>query len=98
MVLKFINDFKSSYINELETVFSFGYCYWFAFILKERFDGEIYYLPIENHFITKIEDNYYDIKGRVDISKTKCYNWNTYQEKEPIDSERLKRYCIDKLT
>ena len=60
-VLKFINDFKKQYPKELEDVFSNGYCYWFAMILNSRFgviDTEIYYLPIQNHFITKIQDKF----------------------------------------
>ena len=60
-VLKFINNYKHISKKEIEYAFNNGNCYWFAHILHTVFNGEIYYLPIENHFICKIEDEYYDL-------------------------------------
>ena len=40
-----------------------GNCYYFALILSDRFDGEIYYQPKDNHFISKIDDRYFDYSG-----------------------------------
>ena len=96
MVLRFIEDLKCKYKNELEDLFTNGYCYWFSVILSKRFDGVIYYLPIENHFITKINNRYYDITGEVDITGLVLYSWDNYKSFEPLDSERVKKYCIDK--
>lgn len=48
-VLGFIKHFKGS-----EDVFLYGCCYWFAFILQERFGGTMMYEPIENHFVQEI--------------------------------------------
>lgn len=45
-----------------------GNCYWFAFILCERFPYlEIYYLPIQGHFVAGVatENRYYDWTGAV---------------------------------
>ena len=63
-VLDFIARFKGS-----EMVFLHGCCYWFAHILQERFYAEhsvdIKYEPVEGHFITKIGNRFYDIRGDV---------------------------------
>lgn len=56
-VLDFISHFKGA-----EDTFLHGCCYWFAWILKERFDGHDYYVtifhdPIEGHFIARFVIN-----------------------------------------
>lgn len=95
-VKNFIDDFKGEYKNELEDVFMNGYCYWFANILSTRFNGNIYYLPIMNHFVAKIYNNFYDIKGNANHYSETKYKWELYQKLEPLESERIKKYCIDK--
>jgi len=95
-VLDFINGFKEMHPLEIEDVFSNGYCYWFAMILNSRFsimDSTIYYLPIKNHFIVKIEDKFYDITGEV-IPDEKPYVWCFYRLFDSIEYERIKRDCI----
>jgi len=52
-VIDFIKHFKGS-----EDVFLHGCCYWFAWILKERFNEvgyivDIFHDPIEGHFIAR---------------------------------------------
>jgi len=65
-VLDFIRQFKSYNKEEvLENTFLKGFCYYFSIILQERFGGEILYEPVEGHFIIKIDDRYYDIRGDV---------------------------------
>ena len=39
-VLKFIDKFKFIHKKEIEEVFTTGNCYYFALILKERFDED----------------------------------------------------------
>lgn len=63
IVKDFIIDFKEMHPKEIEDVFLHGYYYWFAKILELRFEGTIYYLPIDNHFITKIDNNFYNIRA-----------------------------------
>ena len=95
-VIKFINNFKKIHPTEIEDVFSNGYCYWFAMILSSRFNAvgsTIYYLPIRNHFIVKIEDKFYDITGEV-IPDEKPYAWCFYRLFDSIEYERIKRDCI----
>ena len=45
-ILDFISHFKDA-----QDTFLYGCCYWFAFILNERFGGTTMYLPVENHFV-----------------------------------------------
>ena len=44
----FINGFKELNKDVIEELFTCGYCYWFAVVLKERFNGVIIYNPIMN--------------------------------------------------
>ena len=93
-VLKFIDKFKFIHKKEIEEVFTTGNCYYFALILKERFEGSIYYLPIENHFITYIGVQYYDISGKV-IPDEEAIRWTSFQLIEPFEADRIKRDCIN---
>lgn len=94
-VIKFIDDFKKTAPAALEDTFLNGYCYWFAHILCSRFDGEIYYLPIENHFIAYIGASFYDITGEIKPNE-KPYKWTLYTSIEPFQSYRITRDCINK--
>ena len=102
-VLEFINNYKaaSNHKNtkeKIEFAFTNGNCYWFAFILHTVFDGVICYLPIEGHFICKIENEYYDITGCIDESydfrMDALYTWDNYCKIEPLNSARVARDCI----
>lgn len=92
-VLKFIDKFKFIHKKEIEEVFTTGNCYYFALILKERFEGSIYYLPIENHFITKIDKFYFDITGLVE-PKEQPMNWKMFQYEDEKLCKRVTRDCI----
>ena len=91
---KWIKKFKFVYAEELEIVFTEGNCYYFAVILREHFGGEIYYLPIENHFICKIKENFYDITGKV-IPEEEPVCWTTYKDIDELEYNRVIRDCID---
>lgn len=83
--------------DKVKEVFTHGGCYWFAYILKERFNGQIWYLPIDNHFITLIDNLFYDANGQYSLENNKCiYNWEHYKIIEPLESERIEKYCIRK--
>ena len=95
-VIEFINNFKKGFDKKaIEDCFSFGNCYWFAKILQLRFGGNIYYSPVENHFITRINYNNYDINGEYRPTEF-FYEWDNYQRIEPLDSARVIRDCINK--
>ena len=96
-ILKFINSFTEKHKEPIEYVFTQGHCYWFAVILKERFNGDIYYDYTDNHFVVKIGNHYYDIKGEVTNPETlaKLKLWYEYQAIEPAESERIIKNCIN---
>lgn len=72
-VLQFIADMKFRCGNEnasiIEKLFSAGYCWYFAHILKLAFErGQVCYAYYENHFvwldgISEVDDVAYDIHG-----------------------------------
>ena len=80
-ILDFISNFKGA-----EDTFLHGCCYWFAFILKERFHDrgylvDIFHEPVDGHFVARFivdspnpsvndEARFFDIRGDV----TNFYN------------------------
>lgn len=101
-VQHFIDEFKKSHKEEIEDLFSNGYCYYFAHILDERFykGGTIMYIPVYNHFCYSIYGKLYDITGeitdqeKIDLAEP----WDSYRRHEPLESQRIFRDCILKIT
>lgn len=94
-VLKFIDALRSVHKEAMIDVFSNGCCYWFAVILCDRFDGEMYYLEVENHWITKIGDRFYDVTG--EVSGDNAERWSEFVLKDEALTKRLYRDCIWKV-
>ena len=95
-ILEFIKNFRV-FGHEIIDCFTRGCCYWFAFILHERFKpyAEIYYNDLENHFACKIGKNLYDIMGNCNnLYQGKWEIWDNFQTKDPSLSKRIKRDCI----
>lgn len=93
-ILEFIEKFKFTWKKEVEALFTCGNCYYFAVILKERFHtGEIYYLPIENHFVWKYGGVLFDIKGEVGTNEV-AYSWEEYKKLDESHARRIVRDCI----
>lgn len=74
-ILDFIKHFSGS-----EDTFLHGFCWWFAWILKERFNVrgwfvEIMYDPVPGHFVAKFmrpdlydfDTHFFDIRGDVTV-------------------------------
>lgn len=94
-IIYFIEKFKRMDPITIEDVFLHGNCYWFAQILINRFQNEnpeLYYLPIDGHFITKINGRFYDISGEV-IPDQILVSWNNLQKDEPNLSNRIYSNC-----
>jgi len=70
-----------------------GNCYYFAVILKDRFNGTLYYDPIIGHFLCKIDSNFYDYTGKVEIDESILYNWNCYKEQDELNYQHIVRDC-----
>ncbi len=89
-VIKFINRRFPSDSNWLN-----GNCYYFALILQDRFNGEIFYDVIFGHFITKIKDKFYDYAGEVDLKDRKLIKWKYFEEYDYLQKMRIIKDCIN---
>lgn len=60
-VMDFIHGINRS--EEIRNVFMNGFCYHFALILKNMFDGEIMWHKGHGHIVCKIDNECYDVEG-----------------------------------
>lgn len=97
-VLMFIGRFSHVGRNERVQVldaFLFGCCWWFAFILKSRFEREypceIVVNYVANHFACRINGSVYDITGRrADVGE-----WERWDDcADDALRERIIEQCI----
>lgn len=96
-VIRFINDFKRFDTGQVTRTFTNGYCYWFAFILHNRFPySEIVYYDAGNHFACKIKNRIFDITGDITEKNLFFESWDEFQKAEPEKSKGIIRYCITK--
>lgn len=94
-IVQKIDSFKKADIINLENKYLHGDCYVFAKALANYFNGEIYYLPIENHFITKINQNFYDIRGLLNLEELEePVVWKQYYLVDSLEYQRIIRDCI----
>ena len=71
-----------------------GNCYYFASILYMRFpDSEIWYDEINNHFVCKISDVFYDWNG-VYKSEYELVRWKDFKDIDILLFNRIIRDCI----
>lgn len=97
-ILNFISRFKSFNEKELEEVFLYGNCYFFAIILKNRFpEMNIVYDAVDNHFMCLYDSKIYDIRG--DITEITVINdlfsWDDYENIDSLEYKRIVRDCIN---
>lgn len=94
----FIKHFKGS-----KQTFLFGCCYWFAYILHQRFGLEIVYEPVEGHFMagellnTDSARMLFDIRGDVTDKyiSNRLYRIDWLMANEPKWYAHLMRDCRD---
>ena len=75
-----------------------GNCYWFALILSTRFNKlEIYYLPVEGHFIAGDGKSFYDWTGEINIKNyaRPPLKFKQIELEDPLWYSRLIRDCVD---
>lgn len=86
-ILNFISRFHGS-----EHVFLTGCCYWFAHILEMEFLATgavtIMYEPVEGHFITRIGNRFYDIRGDI----TELYRGKPMYDMDEMMVDDVKMY------
>ena len=97
--MKFIQNFRNE--GTIKT-FTEGCCYWFAYILVERFKGEavsavIWYNQILGHFAAVIDGTMYDITGELEITFD-WYIWDRFLAQEPSYGSVVVRDCILKTS
>lgn len=73
-----------------------GNCYYFALILSNRFSLDIYYLPVEGHFVVGDGKNYYDWRGCVNsLIEEKPMTLNDIYYEDPAHYIRIMRDCCE---
>lgn len=71
-----------------------GNCLWFALILKKRFNGlNIYYLPIEGHFVVGYLDSFFDWTGKINLKELPIL-FDEIKENDKNWYEHLIRDCF----
>lgn len=90
-VLEFINRRFNKDCNWIN-----GNCYYFAIILKERFPNAIIlYDIIDGHFISQIDNHYYDWTGEIKLNPNNYYiEWDRMDEYDSNVKNRIIRDCI----
>lgn len=71
-----------------------GNCYHFACILRDVFDGEIYYDVIYDHFVTKCGGIYYDWSGVYNKDDMFLVNWSNFDDCDHLLKKRVIRNCV----
>lgn len=71
-----------------------GNCYYFAQILSIRFpELNLYYLPIEGHFVAGYREEYYDWNGKVKLKETPI-KFSDLEKLDPAYYSRILQDCI----
>ena len=83
--------------SEAENVFLNNCCYWMAHILITRFGGEIVYDPVGGHFLSRINNKLWDIRGDVTSGYELVLTWETLRKQESAWAARIERDCIKKV-
>lgn len=86
-----INQKYSKYSTSIESDFLEKGCYYFAYMLKKIYkeDAQIYTDISDNiHAITKINGNFYDVRGKINIDKD-----NSYYPASELDYEYFRDLC-----
>lgn len=80
-IIDIINDFKNNCnVKNPVWFYTHGGCYQFCKILQKQIGGDIYYLPLYQHFILFYNHKFYDITGNVTY---------TYQNETLIKEEDI---------
>lgn len=92
-VLRWIGKFKGA-----TATFTEGCCFWFAMLLRERYGADIWYAATTGHFIGKIGDYFYDVRGVfTPDADENLFSWDELQKDDEVWASHLKRDCIDML-
>ena len=107
-IIDFIETFTEQFTTEIQYLFYCGHCYWFAYILCGRFNGEMWFNPRIIHFAAKIDDDLFDIFGKIvpginplngeqDESENEWVSWSEYQLTHREYVPDIVETCIKKI-
>ena len=68
-------------------------CYFFALILHNVFGGSVWYDVVMGHFITLIDDKYYDWTGVVEPDGY-LVEWDKFEEYDSLQYKIIVRDCV----
>lgn len=89
-VLEFINKRFLKDNNWLK-----GNCYYFALILKDRFNGTILYDVIDGHFVTLINNIKYDWTGIIsEYGKHYYVEWDKFDDYDSNQKQSIINGCL----
>jgi hypothetical protein len=89
-VLEFINKRFLKDNNWLK-----GNCYYFALILKDRFNGTILYDVIDGHFVTLINNIKYDWTGIISEDGKHYYvEWDKFDDYDSNQKQSIINGCL----
>lgn len=92
MINKILFFISSRFSNDCN--WTTGNCYYFAIILHTRFpNSEIWYDEINNHFVCKIDEKFYDWNG-IYIPEHELVKWDDYKNIDELHYNRIIRDCI----
>ena len=96
----FISNFKRDFNEDsLIRVFTEGNCYHFAVILKNIYpEGRIIYSQSLGHFLLEIDEEYYDITGKVDADILDKAYFDTLYYTDSSLYRSLLRDCVLRIT
>lgn len=62
-ILALCDSIRTSH-PDMEYLYTQGQCYNFALILRSQYEGEIWYDHVQGHVYYKVDDVWYDVRGR----------------------------------
>lgn len=105
-VEQFISDMKKEFPEALEYTFYHGYCYWFALILSNRFNGKIWFNSKDVHFACMVGTDLYDVRGKIKFEwdsltgttgKENWTPWEDFQRDNYAAVQSIVDSCIKKV-
>ena len=70
-----------------------GNCYHFALILSSVFNGDIFYNVVAGHFVTRINNVFYDWPGKYKPVGL-LVEWKSFHLYDSLQKERIIKDCI----
>lgn len=91
-ILKFLAYLRDSHHSQRD-IFTQGSCFYLFLILNSLFlAAEAWYSDMDGHYIVKLEDNYYDIGGKIDSNYIEGRKYKKVTNVKQLESSKLHKY------